>query len=244
MKFSQLYSGSAGNSYVLTLDSGQKILIDPGVSWNKLKKALDYDLSEITCGLCSHEHQDHAKAVVDLMKAGINVYATNGTLIALRIDQERNAHAIQPMKKCELDGFSFVAIPIEHDAAQPCGFDIKDDQTEQFCFFATDTAYIEILFTHKFSIVALECSYQIDLLKKHVELESINERLAQRLLDTHMEFNTTLDYLKKLDLSRCHEIHLIHCSATNLDIRKASRQIESELFIDVVTRYSKKEPVK
>jgi len=221
------------------------MLIDPGVSWNKLKKALSYDLSNIACALCTHEHQDHSKATVDLMKAGIPVYATAGTLGALGIHHRRNTHRIHIMQKCKMGGFSFVAFPIEHDAADPCGFVIKDNITDEFCFFATDTAYIEFLFTHPFTVIALECSYEIEFLRKHVTAESINERLAQRLLDTHMEFKTTMDYLKKMNMSKCQQIHLIHCSATNMDVHRVQRAVENELFIETVTRYStKKEKVK
>lgn len=234
MKFIQKESGSKGNLYIVESESGKRVILDPGISWKKILRHLNYNLTNIVCALVTHEDLDHSKSVLPMLMNGIAVYATAGTLEELSVLRNRNAHEIKYMDGVHLDDFSFAAFPIEHDAAEPCGFLIKEKSTGEYLLFATDTAYIETRFEHQFAIIAIECSYDKKVLERRVEEDKINETLARRLLTTHMEVNTTLDYLKMLDLTLCREIHLIHCSKSNLCVLKAIEKIKSELFIEAV----------
>ena len=56
LKFLQHYSSSRGNLYEVMANSGERLLIDPGVTWNKLQKSLGYDFKDIKGCLLSHEH--------------------------------------------------------------------------------------------------------------------------------------------------------------------------------------------
>jgi phosphoribosyl 1,2-cyclic phosphodiesterase len=236
MKFEQIASGSTANAYVLTLTNGRRILLECGLTWNKLEEALNFDLSNILCCLLTHNHQDHCRAAVKLIQNGIPIYSTLKTLQALNVHETRNAFAIPKMREQYLLDFSFMAFPIEHDAVDPVGFIVREFTTNEYMLFVTDTAYIKYRFKHQFSIIAIECSYDKNTLTSFVEDGKINETLARRLLDTHMEISTVIKYLKKLDLKKCREIHLIHCSDTNISTQKAKKRIYDELFVEVVTK--------
>jgi len=56
MKFIQHYSGSSGNLYEVVSNNGKRLLIEAGVVWAKVQKALRYDLKSISGCLLSHEH--------------------------------------------------------------------------------------------------------------------------------------------------------------------------------------------
>ena len=56
MKCIQHYSGSSGNLYEIIADNGKRLLLDPGVSWKLIQKALDYKLENICACLISHAH--------------------------------------------------------------------------------------------------------------------------------------------------------------------------------------------
>lgn len=237
MKFTQHHSSSKGNLYVIELASGNQIIIDPGVPFAKLKKAMKYDLSKVVCCLLSHEHLDHSKSVVDLLKAGIPVYASQGTLESLHLDLVRNANIVKHGVSVWLEGLvGFYPFSVEHDATEPFGFYVCDIDTEDYLFYAVDLAFCETLPSLPFSIIAIECSFDKYLLEQNILDKKIYESVAKRLLDSHMEFSVCLDYLKKCNLSKCQKIHLLHCSKMNLDIRKAKKIIEQELFIEVVTK--------
>lgn len=56
MRFESFYSSSTGNLYCVTAANGKRLLIECGVTWRKLIKALSYDLTNIEACLISHEH--------------------------------------------------------------------------------------------------------------------------------------------------------------------------------------------
>ena len=87
IKFCNLYSGSSGNSTYIE-SSSTKLLVDAGVSCQKISKALDElgsSLSSINGILISHEHSDHIKGIeVISKKFGIPIYATKKTWEAMQ----------------------------------------------------------------------------------------------------------------------------------------------------------------
>ena len=235
MQFQQHYSGSSGNLYAV-VGRSQRLLIDPGVPWKKLQAALEHDFSGIDACLLSHHHADHSKAVKDVMQAGINIYASDGTLKALGIRGHRRALVICPGFYEVLGGFKVYAFETHHDADQALGFAVHETATKRTLLFATDTSHITQRFRVPFNIVAIECSYDKAVLQARVDSGDINETLAKRLLTSHMERRTTETYLNQYcDLSRCEQIHLLHLSADNTDKAQVRRHIEDRFFIETVT---------
>ncbi len=238
MKFIQHHSSSSGNLYEVTAANGHRLLFDPGVTWARLQKALSYDLTKIDGCLLSHEHMDHAVAALDVMKAGINVYSSYGTLEALGLTEQRRAIFLEEPGTFKLsDSFSVCSFRINHDAADPFGYIVKEVGAEEFLFFAPDSSHIRQSFDIKFNIIAIECSYDLEYLKGRVDSRDINEVLAKRLLITHAEKQTTIKYLREYcDLSHCREVHLLHCSSDNLDKQATKIEFEKMFFIKTVIR--------
>lgn len=236
MQFNQLYSSSTGNLYMVTASNGKRLMIECGVVWSKLQKALNYDLSGIVGCLVSHEHKDHSKAVVDVMKAGINIFVSAGTLWSiesLEAEWQRRTKVIQD-KTIVLLGTDFKvrAFATNHDATEPLGFAIKCDG--EYLLFVTDTSHIKQRFPWPFSIIALECSYNKEYLAKKVEVGVVNETFAKRLLTSHMEEKEAMRYLTEFcDLSKCRQIHLLHMSADTINKKRVKMDFERKLFIEV-----------
>ncbi|MFQ9125705.1 MAG: MBL fold metallo-hydrolase [Butyricicoccaceae bacterium] len=59
-----------GNAYVVS-DGETTLLLECGLSFRELQKRLGYGVADITACLVSHEHQDHAKAAAQMLKAGV-----------------------------------------------------------------------------------------------------------------------------------------------------------------------------
>ena len=231
MRFIQHYSSSAGNLYEVVADSGKRLLIDPGVTWSKLLEALSFDLKGIDGALCGHEHADHSKAVRDVIRAGIEVYASEGTLEALGIEKSRRANIVQHKMTVHISNdFTVFCFNTNHDAKEPLGFVVKCD--DELLLFATDTSHIVQRFKTPFSIIAIECSYNAEYLAKKVEAKEVNEELAKRLLTSHMEEKEAMRYIEEFcDLSRCREIHLLHLSADNIHEERICTDFEKKFFI-------------
>ena len=196
----------------------------------KAQAALNYDLTNIVGALCSHEHADHSKAIRDVMKAGIDVYASEGTLSFLGWNLHRRAKTVEVSSPFRISEFEVMPFLINHDAAEPLGFVIRCD--DEYLLFATDTSHIKQRFNIKFNIIAIECSYNKEYLAKRVKEKTINEELAKRLLSSHMEEKEAMRYLAEFcDLSKCSEIHLLHMSADNINKDRIKTEFEKRFCI-------------
>jgi len=145
-RFCALYSGSSGNSMVVS-SGGASLLIDAGVSCRAILAALEereIDLADIQGILVTHEHIDHVRGLkVLLKKLHIPVYASAGTLNSLYQTELVPADAqlrviAQPT---EIGGMEVMPFATPHDAAGPLGFAITTSEGEKLGI-ATDLGHI------------------------------------------------------------------------------------------------------
>ena len=204
MKFEALASSSSGNAYIVT-DRDTRILLECGISHQKLQKLSGFKLSEFQACLVSHEHKDHAKAVADLISRGMAVYMSPGTADALETDA---VNLIEHMEQFNVGSLDIVPFTTFHDAAEPLGFLIKSRVDGDVLAFATDTVNLRYKFPG-LNILAIEANYDKHILER---CERMPEKVRYRITNSHMEIDTLCDYLRSLDLSQCREIHLLHLS--------------------------------
>ncbi len=232
MKFTQYHSSSSGNLYTVTANNGQILLIECGVRWKEIVRSLNHDLSNISGCLLSHEHADHSKGVKDLITAGIDVYGSEGTLFLCLNDTNYRRAFILGGGYTKIGCFEVIPFDVHHDAQEPLGFIIKADG--ESLLFATDTSHLIYKFRTKFDIVALECSYNRGYLQKRMDEGKIHPSVAERLLLSHMEEKEALRTLSNfIDLSKCREVHLLHCSADNINKDRIKAEFEKKLFVEV-----------
>jgi len=232
MKFESFYSSSMGNLYCVTAANGKRLLIECGCTWKKLQKALNHDLSDIVGCLLTHEHKDHSKCVEDVLENGIDVYASAGTFDALGV-VHRKALRIYDMERFTIDDmFMIFPFPVNHDANEPLGFIVVENGSLESLLFVTDTSHIKQKFGLAFSIIALCCNYDGDLLRKREEAGEINTEFAKRLLTSHMERGVTKKYIAdSCNLSKCTEIHLLHMSGDNIAQEAVRAEFENEFIV-------------
>ncbi|MDD5503321.1 MAG: MBL fold metallo-hydrolase [Candidatus Thermoplasmatota archaeon] len=236
MKFIQHYSGSEANLYEIVAANGKRLLIECGCVWRKLQKTLQFNLSGIEGCLVSHSHKDHCKAVRDVAKAGIDVYCSHGTFDALGLDSIRRIGVVPENTLIRLKSFEVLTFATNHDCEGSLGFVVREKATNEFLLFATDTSHITQQFMYPFSIIALECSYDRNMLQERVDKGTINETLAKRLLTSHMEIQNSVKYIADFcDLSKCVEIHLLHLSGENIDKQFAVKTFTDRFLINTIT---------
>src|SRR5690625_7938122 len=95
-----LASGSSGNAYHIS-DEQTELLIECGINFRDIQIALDFQTRDIAGCLISHEHKDHTKGLKDVLKAGIDVYASAGTIESENITHHR-LKPIQAKKQFEI----------------------------------------------------------------------------------------------------------------------------------------------
>ena len=220
IKFRPLASGSKGNCYHLT-DGTTEILLECGIPIKKIRESLDFRLSSVSACLVSHEHQDHAKAAADIMAAGIDIYASQGTIDALDIKGHR-LHPIRALQGFTIGTWYILPIDLVHDAAEPLGF-VCVSGNERL-LFATDTAYVKYLvpgLTH----ICIECNYDEETLSENVTQGKIDPVLRQRIVENHMSLDRVKAMLFANDLSNVEEIWLLHLSDENADAERFRKEI-------------------
>jgi phosphoribosyl 1,2-cyclic phosphodiesterase len=213
IQFRVLASSSAGNCYHVT-DGCTELLIEAGIRFTDIRKALDFRVTRLAGVLISHEHMDHSRAAADLAKAGVDVYASAGTIAARKLTGHR-IKVIEPKRQFEVGTWVIMPFDVEHDAEQPLGFLLANRDGEKLVFI-TDSYYCRYTFsglTH----IAVECNYSLKLLDENIAAGRVHPAMRPRLLRSHFSLENVLDFLKANDMSKVQEIHLLHLSDSNSD---------------------------
>ena len=209
MNLKVIGSGSRGNAYLLE-NQQEALLIECGVNLMDIKKAVDFNVSKISGCIVTHEHGDHAKSINDVMKAGINVYATKGTFSKTVKVKHHRQNVIPQKGQFQVGNFKVISFPTVHDVEEPCGFLIYH-QDCGVTLFLTDTVYSGFTFSGLNNII-IEANY---------DQEIINDKLADkkflrdRIYNSHMSLDTCMEFLEANDLSQVNNIVLIHLSDSN-----------------------------
>lgn len=224
MRIEIIASGSSGNAYALHQEGGAPLLIEAGINYKRLQAALKHRVTRLAGALISHEHGDHAKAARDLMRAGVDVYATAGTFEALGLTGHR-AHTLVPLR-AEVISEDWTVLPFKavHDAAEPVGFVIRARDGDRLLYLS-DSAYCEPTFeglTH----VMVEANYSESIMHDRVMKGSLDKLVAVRTIRNHMSLERCVQLLNANDLTRVREIHLLHLSDGNSDERAFKETVE------------------
>lgn len=223
MELKIIGSSSSGNGYVL--DNGNEaLLIECGMAWKNVQKAVNFGVCRIQGAIISHEHGDHGKHAQMAVKSYVPVYASNGTLNALGL----NGHCVRPMeamKRYAIGNFTVMPFPVQHDAAEPFGFLIHHPETG-LVLFATDTYYLKYKFPGLHNIM-LECNYRQDILDANVINGVVNPAQRNRTMQSHMSLDTCIETLMANDLADVNNLVLIHLSNTNSDAEYFRQAITS-----------------
>lgn len=211
IEITALASSSKGNCYRVT-DGSTTLLLECGIRYKDIQKGFNFKMSEVAGCLVTHEHGDHTKSIHDVLKAGIDVYGSKGTLETLGITH----HRIKPVRSKEqfqIGTWTVLPFDVQHDVSEPLGFLLVNQLGEKL-LFATDTYYIKYRFkglTH----LMIECNYSMDILNENIANGSVSPVMKKRLLKSHFSLENMKDFLKANDLSKIQEIWLLHLSDSN-----------------------------
>ncbi len=221
MNLKVIGTGSKGNAYILE-NKDEALLIECGVKFEEIKQGLDFNLGKVAGCLVTHEHKDHAKSMGNVMKAGINVHASKGTLEAKGL---QNHHRAKPFldyrNPVTIGWFNVLPFDVHHDATEPVGFLIYHEDCGNVLFL-TDTNYCGYTFRNLNNII-VEANYDSRIAKRNL---SEMEFLRSRIIQSHMSINTTIELLKANDLRNVNNIVLIHLSDSNSDEALFKREVK------------------
>ena len=226
MQLKVLGSSSKGNCYLL--DNGKECLvIECGIPFKEVEKAVNFDIKRIKGAIVSHEHGDHAKHVEKFIDARIPVYMSTGTLHEVMKKFKNQYHfplMMEAMVKTKIGGFTIMPFDTQHDCAEPFGFLIHHPECGTV-LFATDTYYLQYTFQGLNNIM-IECNYRLDILDANVEQGKLHPALRSRTIKSHCSFDTCCEILQANDLTKVNNIVLIHLSDGNANPIDFQRDIK------------------
>jgi phosphoribosyl 1,2-cyclic phosphodiesterase len=225
MELITIGTGSKGNAYILG-NGDEALLIECGVNIKDIKKALNFDLSKVVGCVVTHEHQDHCKSIEDVMKLGINIYASPGTLHSCGLISQTRARPFKSKQTVQIGNFKILAFDVKHDAAEPLGFLIEHPDCGKVLFL-TDTYYCEYTFKGLNNII-IEANYSKEIIDRKFGADSGKEFLRNRILKSHFSLANCKDMLSANDLTQVNNIVLIHLSDSNSDEKQFQKEV-SEL---------------
>jgi len=212
-------TGSTGNSYII--QAGEEILLlELGINFKDIKKALNYDLSKVVGALVTHEHKDHSKGVNDAMKSGIDVYMSSGTMNGIDLNfnySHRMPYLLEHNTMAKIGNFTIISFNTQHDVNEPLGFLIYHHEIGKI-LFATDTYYLKSKFQNVDHIL-IECNYSEDVLPTLPPWRA-------RVIKSHMSLEVLKQTLKTWDLEGTKDITLIHISHDNGNPDRFQKEIE------------------
>jgi phosphoribosyl 1,2-cyclic phosphodiesterase len=217
-----LASSSAGNCYRVT-DGVTPILLECGIRYKDIQRGFDFKMSEVKACLVTHEHNDHVKSIQDVLKAGIDVYASRGTFETLGI----NHHRIKPVRAKEqfqIGTWTILPFDVQHDVSEPLGFLLVNRLGEKL-LFATDTYYIKYKFTG-LNYLMIECNYSMDILNENIATGRVSKAMKKRVMKSHFSLDNVKDFLRANDLSKVQEIWLLHLSDNNSHAERFKKEIQ------------------
>ena len=203
-------------------DGKTRLILEAGVPLRQIREALDFGLSQVSAALITHEHMDHAKAAKELLKAGVEVYCSKGTAEALGLDHHR-LHILEAKRHVQIGTWHITPFEAVHDAAEPLCFVLRSGWEK--LLFLTDSAYCRYRFsglTH----VAIECNYDLDVLKTNVIAGVIDREVKRRTVRSHMSLQTLKAFFKANDLRQVRQVWLLHLSGDNSDAERFRREIQ------------------
>ena len=227
MKLTVLGSSSRGNCYLLSSSAGSSLIIECGLHFADIKKALDFDIDGICAVLVSHEHDDHCKHVQEYINAGINVFS--GPDVAKKFPGVIDASNFVEQIILDSD-FSFATFRLHHDV-HCMAFMIHHPEMGML-IFATDTHFMPARF-NGFNHYLLECNYSNEIMEQKMIDHQIDMTLRERISMTHMSLEYVQDYLSRVDTSKAQTIMLMHLSDGNSDEQQFKSTIEKTTGVNV-----------
>ena len=188
MRLRVVKSGSSGNCYLLSTDTGT-LIIDCGVKLADIKKALKYDIKSVVGCIVSHAHSDHSKSVDDLKKMGIKVFLPYN-------------HKKSNANNKSFGEFEIIEFPLPHDGTKNYGFYIKINGEK--ILYLTDLEYCKLNFKKKkVNHILIECNYQD-------ELVSSDLRNYEHKIKGHCALKTCKEFIRANETETLRTVLLLH----------------------------------
>lgn len=218
MTLKTIATGSTGNSYILTSDSGKHLILDAGIPIGEIKKGLDFDIGNVQGCVVSHGHKDHSLSANKLRKMGIIVF-------------EPYKYEMNKRLKTKIGDFKVESFDVPHHGTENRGFLINIEETT-ICYLI-DLEYCPYdLSKQDINVLIVECNYISELVPD--DLPNIQHKVIG-----HCSLDTTIGIIQnsKKHLRKVILTHMSKGSTFDKDI--AMKRIKEAIPAYIEVEYAK-----
>lgn len=213
MKLKCIETGSSGNCYTITSDSGETLILDCGTPIKEIKKGLDWNIKDVVGVLCTHRHLDHSKSVKDFRQMGIAIYGLYLEVAPMRT-MKIGDFAVKPFDLTTIDG-NWTHTDANGEPCPIYGFLITHKEMGRMLYI-TDTELIKWRFKG-INHILLGVNYDKDL------IDNEDSAKVNHVYRGHMSIDTACDFVKANNSKDLQNVIMCHLSKSNAD---------KDLFID------------
>lgn len=205
MRLHCMATGSTGNCYTLTSDSGETLILDCGIPIKEIKKGLDWNIKDVVGVLCTHKHLDHSKSLNEFKAMGIPIFAPY--LGNSCKSMNMGGFTVKPFDLTTIDG-NWTHTNADGTSCPIFGFLITHKEMGRMLYI-TDCELIKWKFKG-INHILLGVNYDKDL------VDTDNPK-ANHVFRGHLSIDTACDFVKANDSDSLQNVIMCHLSAENSD---------------------------
>lgn len=206
MKLKCIATGSTGNCYALTSDSGETLILDCGIPIKEIKKGLDWNVKDVVGVLCTHKHLDHSKSVEDFEAMGIQILAPYLGDSCKPINM--GEFTVKPFDLTTIDG-NWTHTDANGEPCPIYGFLITHKEMGKMLYI-TDCEVVKWKFKG-INHILLGVNYDKDLIDRD------NTGKANHVFRGHLSIDTACDFVKANYSDSLQNAIMCHLSSENAD---------------------------
>nr|DAM22239.1 MAG TPA: YycJ-like MBL-fold protein [Bacteriophage sp.] len=206
MKLKCIATGSTGNCYTLTSNSGETLILDCGIPIKEIKKGLNWNIKDVVGTICTHHHQDHSLSVYPLRRMGIPVFAPYISEKPMKIGN--GDFRVQAFDLTTIDG-SWTHTNANGEPCPIYGFLITHKEMGRMLYI-TDCEVVKWKFKD-INHILLGVNYDKDLIDRD------NTGKANHVFRGHLSIDTACDFVKANYSDSLQNVIMCHLSSENSD---------------------------
>lgn len=198
-------TGSGGNCHALIASTGEIFLLDLGENEKKIKKGIDWRISDVVGAVVTHRHSDHSKSVKDFERMGVPVFKPYDGMKDMDF-RKKSGFKAQAFDLTTIDG-RWTHTDADGEPCPCYGFIITHDEMGKMLYI-TDTGLVKWRF-NGINHILLGVNYDQSKLSGEAAKMS-------HVLRGHMSIDTACNFVdvNKIDLQT---VIMCHLSADNAD---------------------------
>lgn len=236
VRLTVLGSGSSGNCAVVSTGR-TTLLIDAGLSAKQIcvrLEAAGYSMDQIDGILLTHEHQDHTNGLEVLSsKRQLALYATALTqetlLGSLKFRKPPAWRLMNTGSAFEFQDLRIESFPVPHDAVDPVGFVIADEESRLGVL--SDVGFVTNLIKDRLKAadsLFVEANYDTQLLEADTKRPwATKQRISSR--HGHLSNDQAAELIESVAHPGLHHVVLGHLSDDCNDPSRAAQRIQESL---------------